>query len=145
MFREIHTRESLVEFLGRPLLLGCEAVMDERSWDVYPYAGSSHEFRKRTVNAIEAIIATHEGQHVVMACHRRRYQRLHWPPHRRPEDMFFRPAHTAVNVVFAGQHGVRALQSLGDIPPPGRRPRPPDVLIAWLVGLRRGGGSTPAA
>ena len=30
-------------------------------------------------------------------------------------DMFFRPAHTAVNVVLAGTNGVRALRSLGDV------------------------------
>jgi hypothetical protein len=30
------------------------------------------------------------------------------------EDMFFRPGHTAVNVVAAG-HGVRALRSLNDL------------------------------
>jgi hypothetical protein len=29
--------------------------------------------------------------------------------------MFFRPAHTAVNVVLAGDTGVRALRSLGDV------------------------------
>ena len=89
--------------------------MNERSWDVYPYSESSAEFRKRTVNAIEAIVATHEGQRVVIACHGgviNAYIGHHLGIR---EDMFFRPAHTAVNVVFAGQHGVRALQSLGDV------------------------------
>ena len=116
VFREIPRERSLVDFLGRPLLLGVrERMMNERSWDVYPYSESSAEFRKRTVNAIEAIVATHEGQRVVIACHGgviNAYIGHHLGIR---EDMFFRPAHTAVNVVFAGQHGVRALQSLGDV------------------------------
>ncbi len=116
IFREIPPEQSAVDFLGRPLLLGVrERMMNERSWDVYPYSEPSAEFRKRTVNAIEAIVATNEGQRVVVACHGgviNAYVAHHVGI---AEDMFFRPAHTAVNVVLAGHHGVRALQSLGDV------------------------------
>ena len=116
VFREIPAEQSVLEFLGRPLLLGVrERMMQERSWDVYPFSESSAEFRKRTVNAIEAIVATNEGRRVVVACHGgviNAYIGHHLGIR---EDMFFRPAHTAVNVVFAGHQGVRALQSLGDV------------------------------
>jgi broad specificity phosphatase PhoE len=116
VFRDIPPDQSAVEFLGRPLLLGVrERMMNERSWDVYPFSEPSAEFRKRTVNAIEAIVATNEGKRVVVACHGgviNAYVGHHLGI---AEDMFFRPAHTAVNVVLAGHHGVRALQSLGDV------------------------------
>ena len=90
-------------------------MVTEKSWDVYPYSESSFDFRKRTVNAIEAIVASNEGRRVVVACHGgviNAYVAHHLGIR---EDMFFRPAHTAVNVVFAGHHGVRALQTLGDV------------------------------
>jgi broad specificity phosphatase PhoE len=116
VFRDIPPDQSALEFLGRPLLLGArERMLTERSWDVYPYSEPSADFRKRTVNAIEAIVATNEGKRAVVACHGgviNAYLGHHLGI---AEDMFFRPAHTAVNVVFAGHHGVRALQSLGDV------------------------------
>jgi broad specificity phosphatase PhoE len=116
VFRDVPPDRTAVEFIGRDLLLGIrERMVAERSWDVYPFSESSFEFRKRTVNAIEAIAATNEGKRVVVACHGgviNAYLAHHLDI---PVDMFFRPAHTAVNVVLAGHHGVRALQSLGDV------------------------------
>ena len=116
VFREIPAEQSVLEFLGRPLLLGVrERMMQERSWDVYPFSEPSAEFRKRTVNAIEAIVATNQGKRVVVACHGGVINAFVGHHLGIREDMFFRPAHTAVNVVFAGHQGVRALQSLGDV------------------------------
>lgn len=116
VFRDIPPDKSAVEFVGRDLMLGVrERMVAERRWDVYPFSESSFEFRKRTVNAIEAIAATNSGRRVAVACHGgviNAYLAHHLGI---AEDMFFRPAHTAVNVVLAGQHGVRALQSLGDV------------------------------
>jgi broad specificity phosphatase PhoE len=107
---------TLEEALGRSLLMGVrERMMVERRWDVYPLSESSAEFRKRSVNAIEGIAATHEGERVVIACHGgviNAYLAHHLGI---AQDMFFRPAHTSVSVVRVGHHGVRALQSLGDV------------------------------
>jgi 2,3-bisphosphoglycerate-dependent phosphoglycerate mutase len=116
VFRDVPPHASIEEFLDPQLLLGVrERMMVERRWDVYPYSESSTEFRKRVVNAIEGIAASHEGARVVVACHGgviNAYLAHHLGIDR---DMFFRPAHTAVNVVLAGHHGIRAVRSLGDV------------------------------
>lgn len=116
IFRDIPPEQSAVDFVGRDLLLGIrDRMVNEKRWDVYPYSEPSAEFRKRTVNAIEAIACTNDGRRVVVACHGgviNAYLAHHLGI---GYDMFFRPAHTAVNVVLAGQHGVRALQSVGDV------------------------------
>src|SRR5205085_1259244 len=91
-----------------------ERMISERRWDVFPYSESSFEFRKRTVNAIEAIVAGNRGRRIVVACHGGVINSYIGHVLGVSEDMLFRPAHTAVNVVLAGTR-VRALQSLGDV------------------------------
>ena len=86
----------------------------EKKWDVYPLSESSFEFRKRTVNAVESIIAQNEGKRVVVACHGGVINSYIGHIIGVEYDMFFRPAHCSISVVFAG-HGVRALQSLNDV------------------------------
>ncbi len=116
IFRDIPPEQSAVDFIGRPLLLGIrERMASERRWDVYPHSESSFEFRKRTVNAIEAIAATNEGRRVVIACHGGVINAYVAHTLGIAEDMFFRPAHTSVNVVLSWHYGMRALQSLGDV------------------------------
>lgn len=116
VFRDIPPDQSVEEVLGRSLLLGVrERMMTEKRWDVYPFSESSAAFRKRAVNAIEGIAAMHEGERVVISCHGgviNAYLAHHLGI---GCDMFFRPAHTAVNVMRVGHHGVRAVQSLGDV------------------------------
>ncbi len=115
VFRDIPGDKTAVEFLGQGLLLGIrERMLREKKWDVYPYSESSFEFRRRTVNAIEGIIAENEGRRVVIACHGGVINAYIGHIIGSPYDMFFRPAHTSVNVVFSGQ-GVRALQKLNDV------------------------------
>jgi broad specificity phosphatase PhoE len=116
VFRDIPPEQSAVDFIGRPLMLGIrQRMINERSWDVYPYSESSFDFRKRTVNAVEGIVATNAGRRVVVACHGGVINAYVGHVLEVPVDMFFRPAHTAVNVVLASETGVRALQSLGDV------------------------------
>jgi broad specificity phosphatase PhoE len=81
---------------------------------VYPFSESSFEFRKRTVNAVESIIAENEGKRVVIACHGGVINSYIGHIIGVDYDMFFRPAHCSMSVVFSG-HGVRALQSLNDV------------------------------
>lgn len=115
VFRDIPADKSAVDFLGQGLLLGIrERMLRERRWDVYPYSESSFEFRKRTVNAVEAIIAENEGKRVVIACHGGVINAYIGHIIGVDSDMFFRPAHASINVVFSG-HGVRALQTLNDV------------------------------
>lgn len=115
VFRDIPADKSAVDFLGQGLLLGIrERMLRERKWDVYPYSESSFEFRKRTVNAVEAIIAENEGKRVVIACHGGVINAYVGHIIGVDSDMFFRPAHASISVVFSG-HGVRALQTLNDV------------------------------
>jgi len=115
LYRDIPPGQSVTEAIGHQLVLAMrERMRMERSWDVYPLSESSFEFRKRTVNAIEGILATHPGQRIVIACHGGVINAYIAHHLRIKEDMFFRPAHTSVNVMVAG-HGVRALRSLNDL------------------------------
>jgi len=115
VFRDIPADRSAVDFLGQGLLLGIrERMLREKKWDVYPYSESSFDFRKRTVNAVESIIAQNEGKRVVIACHGGVINAYVGHIIGVDYDMFFRPAHCYINVVFSG-HGVRALQSLNDV------------------------------
>lgn len=115
VFRDVPADQPAVEFLGEMLLSGVrERMIREASWDVYPFSESSGEFRKRTVNAIESIIAMNEGKRVVIACHGGVINAYVAHVIGVTRDMFFRPAHTSVSIVYSG-HGVRALQSLNDV------------------------------
>ena len=115
VFRDIPLDKSAVEFFGEHLLQGIrERMLREKKWDVYPYSESSFEFQRRTVNAIESIIAAHEGKRVVVACHGGVINAYTGHVIGSPFDMFFRPAHASVHIVAAG-HGVRAIHSLNDV------------------------------
>ena len=115
IFRDVPPEKSAVDFLGASLLAGLrERMLTEKKWDVYPCSESSFEFRKRTVNAIEAILAENEGNRVVVACHGGVINAYVAHIIGVSYDMFFRPAHASVSVVAAG-HGVRALHSLNDV------------------------------
>ena len=114
VFRDIPAEKSAVEFLGESLLLGIrERMLHERTWDVYPHSESSFEFRKRTINAIEGIIAENEGKRVVVACHGGVINAYIGHVIGTRFDMFFLPAHTSISVIAAGG-GIRAVHSLND-------------------------------
>jgi broad specificity phosphatase PhoE len=115
IFRDIPADKSALDSLGQGLLLGIrERMLREKKWDVYPFSESSFEFRRRTVNAVEAIIAQNEGKRVVIACHGGVINSYIGHIIGVEYDMFFRPAHCSIHIVFSG-HGVRALQSLNDV------------------------------
>ena len=115
IFRDIPPERSALDFVGRQLLLGIrQRMQNEKSWDVYPYSESSFDFRKRTVNAIEGILATHPGERVVVACHGGVINAYIGHIIGVDYDMFFRPAHASVSICLSG-YGVRALRSLNDV------------------------------
>jgi broad specificity phosphatase PhoE len=116
VFRDVPPEESAVAYIGREVLLVArDRMITEKRWDVYPFSESSADFRARVVRAIEDIIARHPRQRVVVACHGGVINAYVASFVGIGSDMFFRPAHTAVNVVLAGPDGVRALRSLGDV------------------------------
>jgi broad specificity phosphatase PhoE len=114
IFHEIPADQTAMQTVGEQALRGIRnRMMREKSWDVYPYSEPSRVFHKRIVNAIEGIIATHEGARIVIACHGGVINAYIGHIIGSPYDMFFRPAHTSVNVV-AARDWVRALHVLND-------------------------------
>jgi broad specificity phosphatase PhoE len=114
VFRDVPPDKTVEGFIGRELLLGVrQRMLDERSWDVYPYSEPSYEFRKRSINAIEAAIAHNSGERIVIVCHGGVINSYIGHIIKSPYDMFFRPAHTSVNIVVAGE-GRRIVRLLND-------------------------------
>ena len=74
-----------------------ERFVRERSWDVYPYGEPSAEFRRRVLDAFDAIAARHQGGYVVVACHGGVINALASRVAASPADMIFRPAHASVH------------------------------------------------
>lgn len=70
LWRELPQHQGLLDALDRGEL---RRIMREgnrtQRWDAYPYAEPRAEFRNRIVGAIEGIVARHEGERVVVACH----------------------------------------------------------------------------
>jgi 2,3-bisphosphoglycerate-dependent phosphoglycerate mutase len=93
-----------------------ERFIRERRWDVYPYTGTSAEFRHRIVTVIEGILASHPAQTIVVACHGGVINAYVGHQLGLEEDMFFRPAHASVSRVLVGDRR-RVLQSLNEIHP----------------------------
>ena len=116
VYRDLDPERALAEQIGRDRLAGLrERMIRDRSWDVYPHSESSAEFLHRTVTAIEAIAAMNFGRRVVVACHGGVINTYVGWMLSLTQDMFFRPAHTSVNVVRAAAGGRRALFGLGDV------------------------------
>lgn len=115
IFRDVPQEQTPLEFFGRQRLLGIRSrMLATQSWDVYPNSESSFDFRRRVCNAIEGILAVHEGQRVVVACHGGVINAyLAWVLGI-DKDMWFRPAHTAVNILRARDH-VRAVETINDV------------------------------
>jgi broad specificity phosphatase PhoE len=115
IFEEMPPDRTPVDVIGKQALMGIrQRMIVEKSWDVYPYSESSFAFRKRVINAIEGIIATHPNQRVVIACHGGVINAYAGHVIGAKYDMFFRPAHTSINVVAAGG-AIRALYRLNDV------------------------------
>jgi broad specificity phosphatase PhoE len=114
LFREIPPDKTPGEVMGRDLLDAVrQRMLNERSWDVYPYSESSHDFRKRVINAIEMLIARNVGERIAIVCHGGVINAYCGFIVGTPYDMFFRPAHTSISVVAAGSYR-RVLRSLND-------------------------------
>ena len=113
-FRDLPSDVSPMEAVGELRLKGArERFVRHRSWDVYPYTERNEDFRHRTVNAIEGILALHPGQRVVVACHGGVINAYIGEVLSLATAMFFRPAHASVHRVRAHED-VRALESLNE-------------------------------
>ena len=115
LFREVPPDQTPAEALGEDYLAGIRSrMMRERSWDVYPLSESSAELGKRVVNAIEGIIAGHEAERIVIACHGGVINAYAGHVIGTGRDMFFRPAHASIHVIAAIGPS-RSVHSLNDI------------------------------
>ncbi|HLZ69318.1 MAG TPA: histidine phosphatase family protein [Dehalococcoidia bacterium] len=115
IFRDIPQDQSSVDYFGRDLLAGMRRrMMVEKSWDVYPASEPSLVFRRRAINAVEAVIARHPGERVAVVCHGGVINAYIGHVIGSKYDMFFRPAHTSVSVVAAAEDR-RALHALNDL------------------------------
>jgi broad specificity phosphatase PhoE len=114
IYRDVPPDKTPLDYVGRLVLLGTRhRMMMEKTWDVYPYSESGAEFKRRVINAIEGIIATHPNQRVVVSCHGGVINAYVGHVIGSKFDMFFRPVHTSINVVAAGDN-MRALYRLND-------------------------------
>jgi probable phosphoglycerate mutase len=116
VFRDLPPGATVLDVLGEVSMHGVrERMLFEKRWDVYPASESSADFRRRVVNAIEGIAALNTGRRVVVACHGgviNAYLAHHLGIH---ADMWFRPQHTSLNVMFAAANGIRAVRTIGDV------------------------------
>jgi 2,3-bisphosphoglycerate-dependent phosphoglycerate mutase len=115
-WRGLPQDKSSSEVIGQARINGLRNRMArERSWDIYPHSERSSEFRNRVITSIESIAAAHEGERIVIACHGGVINAYVGYVLGLDADMWFRPSHTAVNVVRVGSHGRRVVASIGDI------------------------------
>ena len=115
VWRDMPQDLSLMEYLGANYLTAVrERMIVEKTWDVYPYSESSAHFKRRAVNAVEAVLAAHPGERIAVVCHGGVINAYVGHLVATPYDMFFRPAHASISLVIAAQ-GRRAVRSLNDV------------------------------
>jgi 2,3-bisphosphoglycerate-dependent phosphoglycerate mutase len=115
MFRDVPQDRRPIDVLDRRTLLGARArFIAERRWSAYPLSETSEELRDRIVLAIEGIVAEHPGERVVIACHGGVIASYVSHICALATDMVFRPRHTSVSIVLAGD-GRRIVDSLNDV------------------------------
>lgn len=115
VFRDAPQHLSSLEFMGAEALATLRhRFMSERTWDVYPYSESSAEFRRRVINAIEAIISDHAGGRVAVVCHGGVINAYVSHVIGSRFDMLFRPAHTSISIA-ASADGIHTLYTLNDV------------------------------
>jgi broad specificity phosphatase PhoE len=115
IFQDVPPDKTAAEFFGDDLVKATgQRMLNERSWDVFPLSESSHEFRKRAINAVESVIVGTEGERIAIVCHGGVINAYIGHIIGSRYDMFFRPAHTSINVVATGE-GRRVLRSLNDV------------------------------
>ncbi len=115
VFGDLPHDQTAREALGDDLLKALrQRMLVEKNWDVYPHSERSYDFRKRAINAIETAIARNAGERIAIVCHGGVINAYMGHIIGSRYDMFFRPAHTSVNVAVAGGDR-RVPRSLNDV------------------------------
>ncbi len=114
LFREVPSERTLADVLGEDVIGAMRLrMLTEKNWDVFPMSESSHEFRKRVINAVETAIARNAGERIAIVCHGGVINAYIGHIIGSRYDMFFRPAHTSVSIIAAGGER-RILRLLND-------------------------------
>lgn len=114
LYGKLHPDSRPVDVLGEKILSGArERFVMTRRWDSYPESETSEDFRRRVGIAVEAAIAHHRGETVVVACHAGVINTYLAQVLGIEMDMFYRPAHTSVHRVRF-KDGLRVIDSLNE-------------------------------
>lgn len=102
------------DIVGEKILAGArERFVRTKRWDSYPESETSAQFRQRIGLSMEAAIADHPGETVVVACHGGVINAYLADLLGIEMDMFYRPAHASVHRVrFKGTS--RVIESLNE-------------------------------
>lgn len=115
LFGEVPPGSDITEVIpGDALRTAGERFVRERRWGLFPMSEGSEPFRARVGDAIEAILAAHQGRHVVVACHGGVINAFLSRQLGLEADMFFRPAHCSVSRV-AFDPELRVIRSLNEV------------------------------
>jgi probable phosphoglycerate mutase len=114
VFRDIPDDRAASELLTPELMRAVRRrMLDELSWDVYPYSESSFELKKRVVNAIESCVVAHSAERIAIVCHGGVINAYLGHVIGSKYDFFFRPAHTSIQIVDVAR-GRKSLRKLND-------------------------------
>lgn len=102
------------DVLGEKIVSGArQQFVNSRRWDAYPQSETSAEFRNRIGVAVEAAIADHPGETVVVACHAGVINTYLAMVLGLDVDIFYRPAHASVHrLLFKGS--TRVIECLNE-------------------------------
>jgi broad specificity phosphatase PhoE len=128
MFRDLRKGQGPAEAYGADALReALDTFVATRRWSAYPGTETGDELAERVVPAIEAILAAHPRQVVVVACHGGVINAyLIHVLGLTGGDMFFRPAHASTHrLVFAGPR--RVVGNLNEV----HHLSPADELLSW--------------
>ena len=119
--REVRFDPTFAQVAGKNGALSAELAQRfllNPSWDALPGFEPSRQFRRRVIEAIEAIVARHPGQRVVVVAHGgviNAYLSMVLGIER---DMFFLPSHTSITSlrVLRDLYAVRSLNDATHLP-----------------------------
>jgi broad specificity phosphatase PhoE len=113
-FDAVPDGEPVADWVSPALMAGMrERFVRERRWDCFPLSEPARAFRNRVASVVEAILAAHTGERIVVVCHGgviNAYLAHLWDI---APDVVFHPAHGSISRVVA--HGDRrAVWTLND-------------------------------
>jgi broad specificity phosphatase PhoE len=85
-----------------------------RSWDAWPGSEPASDFKGRVIDAVEGLVARHQGERVVVVAHGGVINAYVGDFLGTTDDMFFVPAHASITRVRA-RHDRRVLSTLNEV------------------------------